>query len=164
MRKQMSLFLVYPLLFASSCSNKTATNGDNSLKILIMTKVIILSNHPVAESKFSIDKTTIELDYGGERDFKKVIDSLTGTLQPPFDNSEKITYTYTAHNDYSLDQLKVIWSIDSSDTEYFTVTSTDSSGKREATLTATNPSKLSTLTASLVEKSNESNVIKTLTC
>ena len=134
------------------------------LNILIMTKVIILPNHPVAESKFSIDKTTIELDYGGERGFKKVIDSLTGTLQPPFDNSEKITYTYTAHNDYSLDQLKVIWSIDSSDTEYFTVTSTDSSGKREATLTATNPSKLSTLTASLVEKSNESNVIKTLTC
>ena len=161
----MSLFLVYPLLFASSCSNKTATNGDDSTHHSNNDQGNNLTpNQPAAENKLSIDKTTIELDYGGERGFKKVIDSLTGTLQPPFDNSEKITYTYTAHNDYSLDQLKVIWSIDSSDTEYFTVTSTDSSGKREATLTATNPSKLSTLTASLVEKSNESNVIKTLTC
>ena len=30
MRKQMSLFIAYPILFASSCSNKTATNDDDS--------------------------------------------------------------------------------------------------------------------------------------
>ena len=87
----MSLFLVYPLLFASSCSNKTATNGDDSTHHSNNDQGNNLTpNQPAAENKFSIDKTTIELDYGGERDFKKVIDSLTGHFNPHLITQKKL--------------------------------------------------------------------------
>ena len=117
------------------------------------------------ENKFSINKTELELDYGGSRSFTQASDSLKEGLTAAFNKSEQITCNYTAHDNYPLNQLKVKWTIDSSDTNYFTVASDDTNpGVSVATITATKPSRLSTVTASLVDKNNESNVVKTLKC
>ena len=121
---------------------------------------------------FILDKSEIELDTGGERiyskkDFEDNDPSISGNLLPAFDNSSKITCEYSAVNNYSLDELTVLWSLEeTNDSNYFSIENIEVTdpGTSEVKITAIKQSRITKLKASLVNKNDTKKVLKTAYC
>ena len=108
----------------------------------------------------SLNKETVELDFGGNRTHNAVSNSLTGQTASCFDASETITASYSLEGTgYKSHQVRVEWSIPVDDATYFSLSEDGAS----VTVTALLPSRLSTLTAQIIKVADGS-VINEATC
>ena len=120
---------------------------------------------------FILDKSEIELDVGGERKYTKInwsgTPSISGELVPVFDDSSRITCEYSSVNNYSLDDLTVLWTLeDKKDSRYFSVENIEGTkpGISEVSIKAIRQSRVTKLKATLVNKNDTKTILRTAYC
>lgn len=120
---------------------------------------------------FILDKSEIELDTGGEREYQQKpwddVSSIEGNLLPVFDNSSKITCEFSPVNNFSLDELTVLWTLEEqNDSNYFSIENIDESktGISEVNIKAIKQSRITKLKAALVNKNDTKTVLRTAYC
>ena len=119
---------------------------------------------------FSLNKSEVELDMGGERKYTHVgrrYDPVEGELSPVFSNTAKITCNYSTVNNYSLNDLTVQWSLEEKkDSSFFNIETVEEkeAGVSEIVVKAIKQSRITKLKAALVSKDNPKTVLKVAYC
>ena len=162
MKKLISLILLCSAFSFASCVSEPSESDETANSETNTNNTTDNASNENTENKdnyddFTLSEKTVELDCGSTRTSWKHNSSLQGGTSAAFPTNIDISANIPANLN---GKVKIEWSIPEADKDYFSL---DTNTGTNVKVTATNPSRLSTLTAKMINTSNNS-VLKETIC